>query len=30
MITHRAELRDINVALDNLRAGGVIRTVLSV
>jgi len=30
MITHRGRLQDINAALDGVRAGGVIRTVLSV
>jgi S-(hydroxymethyl)glutathione dehydrogenase / alcohol dehydrogenase len=29
MITHRGRLQDINAALDGVRAGGVIRTVLS-
>ena len=30
MITHRGSLRDVNRAIENMRAGGVIRTVLSV
>jgi S-(hydroxymethyl)glutathione dehydrogenase / alcohol dehydrogenase len=30
MITHRGRLEDINAALDNLKVGGVIRTVLSI